>query len=188
MDIKEFDISSTGNRYTLVFQDYLTKWTEVYPIPDNKAHTVTDCLADLICRHGVPLHIIHDLAPEFLSNILQDTSTAAIFGLQQLLTSGGHLQTDGLLERLYRTLKTMLTKLVNHKDKDWDIKLGSVLMAYRTTLQTSTAKSPFYLLYGRDAKVPSALEFYIPRPPAITIESGYGREMFQELKAIQLGS
>ena len=31
MDIKEFNISSMGNKYALVFQDYLTKWPEVYP-------------------------------------------------------------------------------------------------------------------------------------------------------------
>ena len=41
---------------------------------------------------------LHDRAPEFLSNVLQDT--AAIFGLQQLPTSGGHPQMDGLVERL----------------------------------------------------------------------------------------
>ena len=31
MDIKEFNISSMGNKYALVFQDYLTKWPKVYP-------------------------------------------------------------------------------------------------------------------------------------------------------------
>ena len=183
MDIKEFDLSSKGNRYALVFQDYLTKWPEVYPIPDHKAHTVADCLADLIWRHGVPARIIHDRAPEFLSDVLQDA--AAIFGLQQLPTSGGHPQTDGLVERLNRTLKAMLTKLVDRKGIDWDTKLGPVLMAYRTTPQTSTGESPFYLLYGRDAKIPSALDFYVPRPPAVTTESEYGRELFQELKRVR---
>ena len=77
MDIKEFDISSMGIRYALVFQDYLTKWPEVYPMPDHKANTVADCLADLIWRHGVPSRIIHDWAPEFSSDVLQDT--AAVF-------------------------------------------------------------------------------------------------------------
>ena len=126
MDIKEFDMSSKGNRYALVFQDYQTKWPEVYPLPDHKATTVADCLADLIWRHGVPSRIIHDRAPEFLSDVLQDT--AAVFGLQQLPTSGGHPQTDGLVERLNRTLKAMLTKLVTKKGRDWDVKLGPVLI------------------------------------------------------------
>ena len=58
-------------------------------------------------------------------------------------------------------------------------------MTYRTTLQTSTGESPFYLLYGRDAKVLYALDFYVPRPPAVVTESEYGRELFQELKRIR---
>ena len=118
-----------------------------------------------------------------MSYVLQDT--AAIFGVQQLPTLGGHSQTDGLVERINRTLKAMLTKLVSKKGKDWDTKLGPVLMAYRTTPQTSTGESPFYLLYGQDVKIPSALHFYIPRPPAITTESEYGRELFKELKSIR---
>ena len=36
----------------------------------------------------MPSRIIHDWAPEFLSDMLQDT--AAIFGLEQLPTTGGH--------------------------------------------------------------------------------------------------
>ena len=30
MDFKEMDTSTDGNRYALVFQDYLTKWPEVF--------------------------------------------------------------------------------------------------------------------------------------------------------------
>ena len=82
MDIKEFDMSSKGNRYALVFQDYLTKWPEVYPLPDHKAPTVAGCLVDLIWRHGVPSRIIHDRAPEFLSDVFQDT--AAVFGVANI--------------------------------------------------------------------------------------------------------
>ena len=68
------------------------------------------------------------------------------------------------------------------------MRLGPVLMAYRTTAQTSTGKSPFHLLYGRDAKLQyaSALDFYTPRPPVITVASEYGRELFQELRIKEL--
>ena len=84
MDIKEFDMSNKGNRYALVFQDYMTKWLEVYPLPDHKAPTVAGCLVDLIWRHGVPSRIIHDYAPEFLSDVFQ--GMAAVFGVKQLPT------------------------------------------------------------------------------------------------------
>ena len=176
MDFKEFDVSERGNRYALVFQDYLTKWPEVYPVQDRKAPTVASCLADLVWRHGVPARIIHDRAPEFLSDVLQDT--AAILGLQQLPTSGGHPQTDGRVERLNRTLKAMLTKLVGKKGRNWDTLLGPVVMVYRTTPQVSTRESPFYLFYGRNANLPTALDFYTPRVKSLTVESEYGKNCF----------
>ena len=79
MDSKEFDIGSMGNKYALVFQDYFMKWPEIYQIADYKAHTVADCLADMIWRYGVPSCIIRDWVPKFLSDVPQDT--ADIFGL-----------------------------------------------------------------------------------------------------------
>ena len=36
----QMDVSYSGNLYALVFQDYLTKWPEVYPVPDRSAPTV----------------------------------------------------------------------------------------------------------------------------------------------------
>ena len=66
----------------------------------------------------MPQKITHDRAAEFLSNVLQDT--ANIMGLTQLPTSGGHPQTDGLVKRLNRTLKAMLSKVVSKAGKDWD--------------------------------------------------------------------
>ena len=40
MDFVEMDRSRGGNRYALDMQDYLTKWPEVYAVPDRKAETV----------------------------------------------------------------------------------------------------------------------------------------------------
>ena len=79
----------------------------MFAAPDQTATTVAQCLVEVIWRHGVPQKIIYDRAAEFLSDVLQDTAT--IIGLCQLPTFGGHPQTDGLVERLNRTLKSMLS-------------------------------------------------------------------------------
>ena len=78
----------------------------------------------------------------------------------------------------------MLTKLVGKKGHNWDTLLGPVLMGYHATPQVLTGKSPFYLLYGWDANLPTALNFYTPRVKSLTFESEYGRELFQEMKQI----
>jgi len=74
VDFVELDLSSSGNRYALVFQDYLSKWPEVHTVSNRKAETVAECLLDLIWKHRVPMRIIHDRATEFLSNVLQETA------------------------------------------------------------------------------------------------------------------
>ena len=86
-------------------------------ISDRKAETVAKCLLDVVWRHDVPARIIHDHAAKFLSEVLQET--AALMGVAQLPTSGGHPQTVGLVERFNRTLKQMLTKLVAKEDEIW---------------------------------------------------------------------
>ena len=143
MDLKEFDVSEKGNRYALVFQEYLTKWPEVYPVQDRNTPTVASCLVDLVWWYGVLTQIIHFRAPEFLSDLLLDT--AAILGLQQLPMSEGHPQIDGQVEHAVK--QNIKSKLVGKKGRNWDTLLGLILMAYHITPQVSTRESLFYLLY-----------------------------------------
>ena len=49
----------------------------------------------------------------------------------------------------------MLAKTVEKGGKDWDQKLPFVLFAYRASQQQSTMESPFFLLYGRDPRLPT---------------------------------
>ena len=48
MDFVELDVSKSGNRYVFVFQDYLSKWPEVYALSNRQAETVVKCLQDLV--------------------------------------------------------------------------------------------------------------------------------------------
>ena len=183
MDIVELDKTRDGNRYALVFQDYLSKWPEVYALPDHKAETVAKCLLDLVWRHGVPNRIIHDRAAEFLSDILQET--ARLIGVKQLPTSGGHPQTDGLVERFNKTLKQMLSKVVAKGGSNWDKMLGPVLLAYRVTPHSSTGISPFFLVYGRTPCLPTTMDFMNPLPKFPVVETEYGAALEKELKEVR---
>ena len=49
----------------------------------------------------------------------------------------------------------MLAKMVERGGKDWDQRLPYVLFAYRACQQQSTMESPFYLLHGRDHRLPN---------------------------------
>ena len=59
------------------------------------------------------------------------------------------------MERFNRTLTAMSAKSVERGGKDWDQILPFVLFAYRASQQQSTLESPFFLLYGRDSRLPT---------------------------------
>ena len=43
---------------------------------------------------------------------------------------------------------------VSEHQKDWDHFIPYALFAYRTAVQASTNETPFYLMYGRDPRLP----------------------------------
>ena len=153
VDVIQFPQSHSGNQYAVVFMDYLTKWPEVYPTPDQSAATIANLLVrEIVSRHGLPWELLSDRGRAFLSGLLKEVQL--LLGFKKLNTSAYHPHTDRLVERFNRTLTSMLAKIVERGGKDWDEKLPYVLFAYRASQQRSTLESPFYLLCGRDPRLP----------------------------------
>ncbi|KAG1020489.1 hypothetical protein G6F43_014312 [Rhizopus delemar] len=78
----------------------------------------------------------------------------ARLGIRRSLTSVEHPQTDGLVERLNRTIKTSLAICTEGNPFEWDDQLPFVTFAYNTAKQSSTGFSPFEVLFGRKARLP----------------------------------
>ena len=154
VDIIKFPYSSTGMMYAVVFVDYLTKWPEVFAISDQTSPTIARLLVEkVIAHHGVPSELLSDRETSFLSKLMEDVYK--LMSITKTNTTAYHPQTDGLVERFHRTLMDMLAKSVEKNGKDWDRHLPYVLFAYRSSLQQSTGESPFYLLYGRNPRLPT---------------------------------
>ena len=49
----------------------------------------------------------------------------------------------------------MLSMYVSDDQRDWDAHLPFVMFAYRTSMNDTTGESPFYLFYGRHARLPA---------------------------------
>ena len=77
-----------------------------------------------------------------------------ILNIKRSVTSSYHPQTNVLDERTNQTLKVRLAKLANDHQDDWDEYLEDVAFSLRTQKQASTKYSPFYLMFGREARMP----------------------------------
>ena len=62
----------------------------------------------------------------------------------------------------------MLATSVKANPTNWEDHVRVVCFAYNTSSQTSTGYSPFYFMYGREARLPVDLTFHCFRREAIS--------------------
>ena len=52
----------------------------------------------------------------------------------------------------------MLAEKVEQSGRDWDQHLLYIVFTYRASIQESVKEPPFYLLYGRNPRLPTTLD------------------------------
>jgi hypothetical protein len=150
--------SEAGNSYVLVASDYFTKWVEVYAIPNQEAITVAKKLTDeMFCRFSPPEQLHSDQGRQFESDLMKEICN--LLKIRKTRTSPYHPQCDGLVERFNRTLLDMLATAARRHPFSWEDHIRKVCMAYNTSVHSSTGFTPFYLMFGREAKLPIDLMY-----------------------------
>ena len=164
VDILEMPQTAQGNRYIVVFADYLTKWVEAYPTVNQTSETIARLLIDhIVCRHGVPAELLSDRGANLLSSLLVDL--CRLLGMRKVNTTASHPQTDGLVENVNHTIRAMIAKHAHKFGNDWDKYLQQLLFAYHVKPHDSSGESPFFLLYGRDVRCPTETALSQPLSP-----------------------
>uniref|UniRef100_A0A669B7F8 Integrase catalytic domain-containing protein n=1 Tax=Oreochromis niloticus TaxID=8128 RepID=A0A669B7F8_ORENI len=141
--IGPFHRSAHGYRFVLVLVDYATRYPEAVPLRNISAKSV----AQSVVSGHLPSQILTDQGTSFMSRTLRELYE--LLGIKSIRTSVYHPQTDGLVERLNKTLKSMIHKFITEDERNWDRWLDPLLFAVREVPQASTGFSPFELLFGR---------------------------------------
>ena len=163
--------SAKGNVYVLTVVDHFTKWVELFPMKNQKAATVAKLLVDRVfCVHGCPLQILTDRGPNFESNLFQELCNR--LAIDKIRTTAYQPSTNGGIERFHGTMHAMLAKWIQANQRDWDEKLPAVAFAYRASEHESTGFSPYFLMHGREARIPADIA-YGPTPDEPATESDF---------------
>ena len=163
VDVMDLPITEAGNKHVVVFQDFLSKYPLVYPVPDQKSIRIARLLVEeVVPLFGVPEALLSDRGTNLLSHLMKDV--CEMLGVKKLNTTAYHPQCDGMVERFNRTLKTALRKHAARFGNQWDRYLHGVLWAYRNIPHESTGEKPSYLLFGLDCRSPTEAS-YLPETP-----------------------
>ncbi|KAG1076773.1 hypothetical protein G6F42_025295 [Rhizopus arrhizus] len=137
--------------------EYLSKWAVTCCALDtfDSDMIAQVLLYEVVLKYGLPERIISDNGSSYY---VSDAMTTVLnrLGISRSLASVEHPQTDGLVERLNRTLKTSLAIVVGQEPSDcWCEYLPFVIFAYNNTaIQSGTKLTPFLIMHGREAKLP----------------------------------
>ena len=80
-----------------------------------------------------------------------------LLGTVKIKTTPYHPRSDGLVERFNRTLLAMLAMFVSQEHDNWDDLLPFMMLAYNTTVHTTTGFTPYRLVFGEECNLPGNL-------------------------------
>ena len=134
-------------------QDHFSKYIIAYVVKDQTARTATETLRNgYFGLFGVPAYLVSDQGKAFTGHLI--TNLCELYGVQKLRTSPCHAQTNSQVERMNQTIIHMIGKLEQDKKACWSEHLPEMLSAYDGTRSAVTGYSPYFLLFGRKARMP----------------------------------
>lgn len=138
-------------RYILTCIDRATRWPEAIPLIDVTATSVAQAFVEgWVSRFGVPLHVVTDRGTQFESELFKELSK--ILGFIKLRTTSYHPQSNGIVERLHRTLKSAIMA----RQQNWYLSLPIVLLGIRMSYN-SAEFCPFTAVTGTHMMCPQPM-------------------------------
>ena len=133
-----------NGKMILIVIDVHSRWIEAYPTESASSSAVIELSRVLFSQFGIPEVLVTDNGPCFVSEEFE--IFLAKNGVKHITSAPYHPATNGLAERAVQTVKRGLKKETQGSMK---IRLAKILMAYRSTPQSTTGMSPAQLLLGR---------------------------------------
>ncbi|RDY12617.1 gag-pol, partial [Mucuna pruriens] len=147
-----------GHRFILAAIYYFTKWVEATSYSTVTRSVVVKFIKrDIICRYGLPAHIITDNVTNLNNKMM--TELCEQFKIRHHNSTPYRFKMNRAVEVANKNIKKIVQKMVITY-KDWQEMLPYALHGYRTSVQTSTGATPYSLVYGTEAILP--IEFKIP--------------------------
>ncbi|PNX92555.1 retrotransposon-related protein, partial [Trifolium pratense] len=174
---------SKGFEAILVVVDRLSKYSHFLLLKHPyTAKSVAELFVKEIVRlHGVPLSIISDRDPLFVSHFWMELFK--LQGTQLKMSSAYHPETDGQTEVTNRGLESYLRCFASEQPKTWSHWISWAEFWYNSSYHISIGKTPFEVVYGRTP--PTIMRFLSneTKVAAVALELSERDEALNQLKA-----
>lgn len=150
---------SKGFNHLLTIIDRNTRWPEAIPLQNT---TTEECaralISNWISRFGIPADITSDRGSQFTSTLWKQMANR--LGVHIHHTTAYHPQSNGMIERFHRSLKSSLKARLT--TPNWVDELPWVLLGLRTAPKDDLGHSSAEFVYGEPLTIPG--EFISTHP------------------------
>jgi transposase InsO family protein len=157
-----------GFSHLLVTIDKFSKWIKVRPLTSIRSEQAVAFFTNIIHRFGVSNSIITDNGTQFTGKKFLDFCEDHHIRVDWAAVA--HPMTNGQVERangmILQGLKPRIYNDLNKFGKRWMKELPSMVWSLRTTPSRTTGFSPFFLVHGAEAVLPTNLEYDSPKTKA----------------------
>ena len=109
------------------------------------------------------------------------TEVCRLLNTKKVSATAYHPQTNGLVVRFNNTFDEAISAYVSTNQDDWDLYIPAILFAYRVLPSVSTGDSPFYLLYGRNARFPCDTSLLLAKQLSPSVEE-HGSRIVKQIE------
>ncbi len=113
------------------------------------AHAI---VSHLICPYTTPPVLLSDNGTEFKNQILADICSQ--YNIKQTFITAHHPASNGLVERTNKKVLEILRHLAGHLQETWEDWLLQGAASIIGSVNSSTGKTPHYIIFGYDKKLP----------------------------------
>lgn len=182
--IPDLPTTKKGNNCVYTIIDKLTKEIVAKAIHTTYDETQTAEVfrKEILTKKGVPKKVLSDRdarwRESFWKEVCQNT------GMERLLTTSHHPQTDGQSEAANKFIEYGLRAFCNEYKDNWDEVLDEFVWAYNTTPNPVSKISPFVLMHGFQPSQPN--DVLAPRVKPFSTEKDSTKEYLENLETLRL--
>lgn len=168
--------STNNHSFILTIIDHYSRFLEAIPLASITSKTIISTLNKYFSSFGIPKVLISDNGSAFVSQEFQLFLKS--LNISHNKTSIYHPQSNGLLERVHRTLKESIASM-SSQVFEWEQRLLYFKLFYNNATHSATGFTPAELFFGRELNTPITMN-----SPPITAED-YSKFVEKQQKHIQ---
>ena len=151
--VRPLPVTERGNQYLLTSIDHFIRFCDAIPIPSQNTENIgREFVTKIVTQFRISKKLLTDRGANFTSALLRES--CRLLKIRKFQTCSFNPQANGVCERMHKLLVDMLSHFVRKDARNWDEYVHYAVIAYRAIPHSSTKYSPYYLVFGRDLRLP----------------------------------